>query len=53
MSDMKEVICFSRRSTDASLPVLSNVVIARVATDRLVSKIKPSMSILQVATADG
>lgn len=41
-------ICFMRRSTDASLPVLRRVVMAKVATLRLSSLISFSISRLQV-----
>mmetsp|Transcript_22058 Transcript_22058/g.55297 ORF Transcript_22058/g.55297 Transcript_22058/m.55297 type:complete len:225 (-) Transcript_22058:837-1511(-) len=53
MSDMKEPICFMRRSTELSLPVLSSVVMASVAMLRLLSAIMFSRSTLQVVTVRG
>mmetsp|Transcript_12921 Transcript_12921/g.29738 ORF Transcript_12921/g.29738 Transcript_12921/m.29738 type:complete len:222 (+) Transcript_12921:1441-2106(+) len=53
ISDMKVVICFIKRSTEDSLPVLSNVVIARVAMERLESEIIVSRSKLQAVTERG
>jgi hypothetical protein len=53
MSDMNVEICFISRSTEASLPVLSRVVIAKVAIERLVFEIKDSMSGLHCRTASG
>mmetsp|Transcript_25799 Transcript_25799/g.42621 ORF Transcript_25799/g.42621 Transcript_25799/m.42621 type:complete len:209 (-) Transcript_25799:946-1572(-) len=53
ISDMKEVICFMSRSTPDSLPVFNNVVIARVAIERLESLINPSISMLHGVTASG
>mmetsp|Transcript_21645 Transcript_21645/g.48766 ORF Transcript_21645/g.48766 Transcript_21645/m.48766 type:complete len:209 (+) Transcript_21645:2353-2979(+) len=53
ISPMKDVICFIRRSTPDSEPVLSSVVMARVAIDRLPSLMRPSMSILHGVTARG
>uniref|UniRef100_A0A6B0UHN5 Putative secreted protein n=1 Tax=Ixodes ricinus TaxID=34613 RepID=A0A6B0UHN5_IXORI len=53
MSDMKEVICFMRRSMLLSLPVFSRVVMARVAIDRFTSVIRFSRSRLHDVTAAG
>jgi hypothetical protein len=53
MSDMKLVICFMRRSTLDSLPVLRSVVIARVAILLFWSDIRLSRSTLQFVTAKG
>mmetsp|Transcript_14557 Transcript_14557/g.29484 ORF Transcript_14557/g.29484 Transcript_14557/m.29484 type:complete len:209 (+) Transcript_14557:1261-1887(+) len=53
ISDIKEVICFISRSTPDSEPVLSNVVMASVAIERLPSLISPSMSMLHGVTASG
>jgi len=53
ISLMKEVICFMRRSTPDSEPVLSRVVIASVAIERFESLISPSISILHGVTASG
>mmetsp|Transcript_2163 Transcript_2163/g.6155 ORF Transcript_2163/g.6155 Transcript_2163/m.6155 type:complete len:209 (+) Transcript_2163:566-1192(+) len=53
ISDMKEVICFMRRSTPDSEPVLRSVVIASVAIDRFESLMSPSMSMLHGVTASG
>ena len=53
ISDMKEVICFISRSTPDSEPVLSSVVMASVAMERLPSLISPSMSMLHGVTARG
>ena len=53
MSDMKAVICFMSRSTEDSAPVLSSVVIASVATERLESEMSASMSMLQFVTESG
>jgi len=50
ISDMKPSICFIKRSTDASVPVLSSVVMARVEIVRLASVIRFSMSTLHAAT---
>lgn len=52
-SDMKPPICLSSRSTDDSLPVLSRVVMARVAMERLGSEMSASMSMLHPVTASG
>ena len=53
ISDMKLDICFISLSTLASLPVLSKVVIAKVAIDLLEFEIKASMSGLQDCTTFG
>ncbi len=53
ISDMKPEICFIRRSTLASLPVLRRVVIANVAIERLLLEMRSSMSGLQTLTAWG
>ena len=53
ISDMKEEICFMRRSTLLSFPVLSSVVIASVAILRFTSVIRFSRSRLQAVTAAG
>lgn len=69
ISDTNELICFMRRSTDASAPVFSNVVMASVAAsgvfpsplqntnlapmERFGSVINCSKSILHAATAAG
>src|SRR5438270_12847633 len=53
ISDMNPEICFIRRSTLASLPVRSRVVIASVAIERLLLAIKASMSGLHGCTACG
>mmetsp|Transcript_39177 Transcript_39177/g.99261 ORF Transcript_39177/g.99261 Transcript_39177/m.99261 type:complete len:222 (+) Transcript_39177:1379-2044(+) len=53
ISDMKLLICLSRRSTEPSLPVLSSVVMAKVAMLRFWSLISDSMSMLQFVTAMG
>lgn len=53
ISDMKPEICFINRSTLASLPVLSRVVIAKVAIDRLLLEMRSSISGLQTLTACG
>jgi hypothetical protein len=51
ISAMKPEICFIRRSTLASLPVLRSVVIAKVAIERLVFEMRSSMSGLHGCTA--
>jgi len=53
MSAIKVAICFRRRSTEDSFPVLSRVVIASVAMDRLWSEMRPSISMLQQVTEEG
>ena len=53
ISDMNVDICFMRRSTLPSFPVLSSVVIAKVAMDRLEFEMSDSISGLQGRTADG
>lgn len=53
ISDMKEEICFIRRSMLLSLPVLRRVVMANVAMLRLESVTRFSRSRLQAVTADG
>mmetsp|Transcript_7502 Transcript_7502/g.23721 ORF Transcript_7502/g.23721 Transcript_7502/m.23721 type:complete len:209 (+) Transcript_7502:2842-3468(+) len=53
ISLMKVVICFISRSTPASEPVLSRVVIASVAIERFASLIRPSRSMLHGVTAAG
>uniref|UniRef100_A0A0A9ERT0 Uncharacterized protein n=1 Tax=Arundo donax TaxID=35708 RepID=A0A0A9ERT0_ARUDO len=53
MSDMKLVICFMRRSTLDSLPVLRSVVMARVDILLFWSEIRLSKSTLQFVTARG
>jgi hypothetical protein len=53
MSDMNDVICFIRRSTEDSLPVFNSVVMASVAMERFWSEIKLSMSMLQLVTVSG
>jgi len=50
---MNVLICFIRRSTDDSLPVLSRVVMASVEMDLLLSEMRLSMSMLQLVTAMG
>ena len=49
----KDHACLRRRSTLLSLPVLSRVVMARVAMLRFWSEIRLSMSMLQLVTAMG
>lgn len=53
ISDMKEEICFIRRSMLLSLPVLRSVVMAKVAMLRFESVTRFSRSRLQAVTADG
>lgn len=53
ISVMKPEICFISRSTLASLPVLSSVVMANVAMERLLLEIRSSMSGLHALTACG
>lgn len=53
ISDMKEEICFIRRSMLLSLPVLRRVVMANVAMLRFESVTRFSRSRLQAVTADG
>lgn len=53
MSAMKPEICFIKRSTLDSLPVLRRVVMAKVAMDRLVLVMRLSMSGLHCRTASG
>lgn len=53
ISDMKPEICFIRRSTLASLPVLSRVVMANVAIERLLLEMSSSMSGLHTLTTCG
>mmetsp|Transcript_31656 Transcript_31656/g.97836 ORF Transcript_31656/g.97836 Transcript_31656/m.97836 type:complete len:229 (+) Transcript_31656:1560-2246(+) len=53
ISFMNEEICFIRRSTDDSEPVLSKVVIAKVAIERLLSVMSDSISSLHLITAAG
>ena len=53
ISLMNVEICFIRRSTDDSEPVLRSVVMARVAIDLFESVIKFSKSKLHAVTADG
>ncbi|KAH6607257.1 hypothetical protein Trco_003570 [Trichoderma cornu-damae] len=53
MSDMKPEICFISLSTLASLPVLSRVVMAKVAMDRFELEMRSSMSALHTLTAAG
>lgn len=53
ISDMKPEICFIRRSTLASVPVLRRVVMAKVAMERLLFEIRSSMSGLHALTAVG
>mmetsp|Transcript_27136 Transcript_27136/g.38170 ORF Transcript_27136/g.38170 Transcript_27136/m.38170 type:complete len:233 (-) Transcript_27136:399-1097(-) len=53
ISDKKDEICLRRRSTALSEEVLRSVVIARVATERLASPIKPSRSSLHLDTKRG
>lgn len=53
MSAMNPEICFIKRSTLDSLPVLRRVVMAKVAMERLVLEIKDSISGLQDRTASG
>ena len=53
ISDMKVEICFMSRSTEDSFPVLSSVVMAKVAMDRFTSVIRFSKSKLQAVTAAG
>ena len=53
VSAMKPEICFMRRSTLASFPVLSSVVMAKVAMERLVLEINDSISGLQTLTTWG
>mmetsp|Transcript_25184 Transcript_25184/g.54741 ORF Transcript_25184/g.54741 Transcript_25184/m.54741 type:complete len:225 (+) Transcript_25184:1555-2229(+) len=53
MSDMKLPICLSNLSTLDSLPVLSKVVMAKVAMDLFWSAMRLSMSMLQLVTASG
>jgi len=53
ISDMKVEICFISLSTEDSLPVLSKVVMAKVAMLRLVLLIRLSMSGLHCRTASG
>ena len=51
ISDINEVICFIKRSTDDSLPVFKSVVMASVAMLRFESVIKDSMSRLHTRRA--
>mmetsp|Transcript_56919 Transcript_56919/g.128974 ORF Transcript_56919/g.128974 Transcript_56919/m.128974 type:complete len:209 (+) Transcript_56919:512-1138(+) len=53
ISFMKEEICFMRRSTELSVPVLSRVVIAKVAMLRFGSLMSASMSSLHRTSAAG
>mmetsp|Transcript_51956 Transcript_51956/g.126738 ORF Transcript_51956/g.126738 Transcript_51956/m.126738 type:complete len:225 (+) Transcript_51956:1287-1961(+) len=53
MSAMKDPICFMRRSTLLSLPVLRSVVMASVAIERFESAIMFSRSTLHVVTVSG
>lgn len=50
---MKELICFIRRSTLASVPVFNKVVMAKVAMDLFGSVIKFSISRLHCETEAG
>ncbi len=53
ISETKVAICFMSLSTEDSAPVLSRVVMARVAMERLESVIRFSRSRLQAVTAAG